>query len=246
MVSYRLLDEFRKLFEGQRYLHRISTSGDFVAIHLFEDLYSIAKSNRLKSRIDEGSRVLNAQNRRRGIQARRGDGTFGELIPHETPTTDPGYAVARGPIATVEIGCEVKILAKAMIKQIDRVIGDLVKQVAQFRRGAGNPICIGVVGVNHANAYTSYEGDREWPTDGTGRYRHPVQEASDAESRLVSQAKPNFDEFLVLRFRASNQPPYQFDWLDLRSTELDYGAILTRISREYDRRFRNGNGHGDE
>jgi hypothetical protein len=245
-MSYRLLDEFRRLFEGQRYLHRRSTSGDFVAIHLFEDLYSIAKSKRLKSRIDERSRVLNAQNRRRGIQARRGDGTFGELIPHETSITDPGYAVARGTIATVEIGCEVKILAKAMIKQIDRVIGDLVKQVAQFRRGAGNPICVGVVGVNHAESYTSYEKDREWPTDGSASYRHPVQEASEAQSRLLIQARPSFDEFLVLRFRATNRPPYTFDWLDLRSTELDYGAILTRISREYDRRFRNGNGHGGE
>lgn len=245
-MSYRLLDEFRKLFEGQRYLHRDSTRGDFVAIHLFEDLYSIAKSKHLKSRIDEGSRVLNAQNRRRGVQARRGDGTFGELIPNEPAITDSGYAVARGPIATVEIGCEVKILAKAMIKQIDRVIGDLVKQVTHFKRGAGNPICVAVVGVNHADAYTGYEKDREWPTDGTASYRHPAQEAPAAESRLLIQAKPSFDEFLVLRFKASNQLPYKFEWLDLRSTELDYGAILTRISREYDRRFRNGNGHRDE
>ena len=56
--------------------------------------------------------------------------------------TDAGYLVARGPIATVEIGIEVKILAKAMIKQIDRVINDLRNQVVQFKRGGGNPICI--------------------------------------------------------------------------------------------------------
>jgi hypothetical protein len=37
----------------------------------------------------------------------------------------------------------------------------------------------------------------------------------------------------ILRFRASNQPPYAFEWLDLKATSLDYGAILTRISREY-------------
>ena len=55
-------------------------------------------------------------------------------------------------------------------------------------------------------------------------------------------ARPSFDEFLILRFRASNQPPYAFEWLDLKATSLDYGAILTRISREYNRRFRNGNG----
>jgi hypothetical protein len=56
------------------------------------------------------------------------------------------------------------------------------------------------------------------------------------------QAKPSFDEFLVLRFRATNQPPYSFEWLDFDATNLDYGAILTRISREYTRRFQNGNG----
>jgi hypothetical protein len=242
-VSYRLLDEFQRLFNGKRYLHRQSTSGDLVAAHLFEDLGAIAKSKLLQSRIDERSRVLNTQNLRRGIKARRGDGTFGELIPNVEPLIETGYVVGRGPIATVEIGCEVKILAKAMIKQIDRVIGDLVKQVAQFRHGAGNPICVGIVGVNHADTYTSYEGERAWPTDGTGKYKHPVQEASEAESRLLIQAKPSFDEFLILRFRARNEPPYVFEWLDLRSTGLDYGAILTRISREYERRFRNGNGH---
>jgi hypothetical protein len=240
-VPYRLLDEFRKLFERKRYLHRVSTSGDFVATHLFEDLHDIGKSKLLQARIEERTRVVNAQNRRRGIQARRGDGTFGELIPNVEAIYDPEYAVARGPIATVEIGCEVKILAKAMIKQIDRVIGDLVKQVGQFKRGAGNPICVGIVGINHAASYTSYEGKRAWPTDGTSHYRHPIQEASDAESRLLIQARPSFDEFLILRFRATNRRPYVFEWLDLLATELDYGAILTRISREYDRRFRNGN-----
>jgi hypothetical protein len=54
----------------------------------------------------------------------------------------------------------------------------------------------------------------------------------------VTQAKPSFDEFLVLRYRATNAEPYPFSWADLKATELDYGAILTRISREYDRRFR--------
>jgi hypothetical protein len=55
------------------------------------------------------------QNKRKGIEARRGDGTFGELILGERAVVDPGYKVARGPVANVEIGVEVKILAKAMI-----------------------------------------------------------------------------------------------------------------------------------
>jgi hypothetical protein len=241
-VSYRLLDEFRKLFEGKRYLHRDATRGDFVAMHLFEDLYTVAKSKLFNSRIEQHSRVLNVQNLRRGVQARRGDGTFGESIPNTNPIIDPGYTVARGPVATLEIGCEVKILAKAMIKQIDRVIGDLVKQVGHFKHGSGTPICVGIVGMNHATSYVSYEGDRAWPTDGTSRYRHPVQEATEAEARLLTQARPSFDEFLLLRFRATNEEPYRFEWLDLNSTELDYGAILTRIAREYNRRFKNGNG----
>ena len=55
----------------------------------------------------------------------------------------------------------------------------------------------------------------------------------------MAQAKPSFDEFLILRYRATNAEPYDFEWVDLPATVLDYGAILTRISREYDRRFRN-------
>jgi hypothetical protein len=243
-LSYRLLDTFQATFQGQRYIHRDSSRGDFVAIQLYEDLHSVAKSATYRSRVKAKERVLNVQNRRRGIAARRGDGTFGELIPGGPVIEDPGFVVARGPVATVEIGVEVKILAKAMIKQIDRVIGDLVKQVAHFRRGAGTPICVGVVGINRALVCTGYEGDRAFTTDGK-KHKHPFQEAEDAEARLVAQAKPSFDEFLILRYRATNAEPYGFEWLDLKATELDYGAILTRISREYDRRFRNGRGDED-
>jgi hypothetical protein len=95
------------------------------------------------------SRVLNIQNKRKGVDARRSDGTFGELIVGEEPQVDPGYKVARGPVATVEVGVEVKILAKAMIKQIDRVKSDLAHQVQNFKRKAGSshPICVAVVGI---------------------------------------------------------------------------------------------------
>jgi hypothetical protein len=140
-VEFRLLAEFSRLFKGQIYRHRASNQGDFVAIHLYEDLLTINRSQRyIDAVLNRRDRVLNIQNRRRGIRARRGDATFGEIIPGEPPVIEPGYAVGRGPIATVEIGVEVKILAKAMIKQIDRVINDLWNQVTQFRRGGGNPI----------------------------------------------------------------------------------------------------------
>ncbi len=57
-------------------------------------------------------------------------------------------------------------------------------------------------------------------------------------------AAPSYEHFLVLRYGASNVEPYAFGWVDLKNTELDYAAILTRICREYDRRFRNGGAEG--
>ncbi len=188
-----------------------STHGDFVAQFLYEDLLAIGKSEAYDRRVKQRQRVVNVQNRRRGVAARRGDGTLGELIPDADPIEDAGYQVARGPVATVEIGIEGKILAKAMIKQIDRVIGDC--------------------------GYQHCKGRRAFRTDGK-KHKHPCQEAVQAEAHLKEKAQPKFDEFLFLRYRATNSKPYDFEWVDRRATELDYGAILTRISREYDRRFR--------
>lgn len=236
-MEYRLLEAFRATFAGKRYIHRDSSLGDLIAMQLYEDLYRVGRSTLLQERIDGRERVLNVQNLRRGIRARRGDGTFGELVPDVEPIEDQGYRVARGPIATVEVGAEVKILAKAMIKQIDRVIGDLVKQVGQFKRGAGDPVCIGIVGINSAQVARGYEGDRDFTTDGK-KNKHPYQEAAEAERRIVEQAQPSFNEFLFLRYRATNIEPFPFEWVDFTRTSEEYGAVLIRISREYDRRFR--------
>jgi hypothetical protein len=185
--------------------------------------------------VDSRSRVLNAGNKTVGVPRRRGDGTFGELVPAAAATGVPEFAVARGPVATIEIGVETKILAKAMIKQVDRVVGDLIRQTQEFRKRGGNPICVGIVGVNFADIYNSFEGTREFLTDGKGR-RHPRQEAEAAISRLV-EARPHFDEFLVLRFAATNMPPYPFSFPDAQTIKMEYSALLTRVSREYDRRF---------
>jgi hypothetical protein len=207
-------------------------------MHLYEDLIGINRSPKLiEATVERKDRVLNVQNKRRGVAARRGDGTFGEIIPGETAIVDSGYRVARGPIATVEIGVEVKILAKAMIKQIDRVTNDLRNQVVQFKRGGGNPICAAVIGINQAESVVGYEGDRAFPTTGTGDFLHPFQEAPEAERRLRSEAEPEFDEFLVLRFKATNAPPYPFEWVNYRETELDYAAALSRICSRYQQRF---------
>jgi hypothetical protein len=158
------------------------------------------------------------------------------LSPTALALTETGLLVARGEIANIEIGAETKILAKAMIKQIDRVIGDLMRQVEEFKRTGGRPICVGIVGINCATTYTSYEGQREWPTDGK-KHKHPVQEASEAERRLADRAKSSFDEFLTLRFRATNVDPFPFEWVDFEQTAKEYGALLVRVSREYDTRF---------
>lgn len=236
--EYRLLTEFRRLFEGKIYKHRDSSQGDFVAMHLYEDLIAIDRSPKLiEATVHRKDRVLNAQNKRRGVAARRGDGTFGEIIPGETAITDPGYLVPRGPIATVEIGIEVKILAKAMIKQIDRVITSLRDQVVQFKRGGGHPICVALIGINQAESTIGYEGDRPFPTTGKQGFLHPFQEAAEAERRLRAEAAPEYDEFVVLRFKATNGPRYPFEWADYNETRLDYGAALSRLSARYQQRF---------
>lgn len=232
----RLLDTFRGLFEGQPYLHRKSNLGDLVAVEFYEDLVAVNKSTKLPQRIIDHDRVINLKNVAVGRSARRGDGTLGELVPAAVAIVEKGFIVARGPIANIEIGAETKILAKAMIKQIDRVIGDLKRQVEMFRQQGGRPICVGFVGVNYADHYISYEGERSYPTDGK-KYKHPIQEAADAESRLKAQAATAFDEFLILRFRATNEPPYPFVWQDYQKLQLEYNALLTRVSREYDQRF---------
>jgi hypothetical protein len=235
-MEFRLLNEFRGLFEGRRYLHRNSSLGDWVALHLFEDLVALGRSSRLLANVEAGRSVVALQNKARGIKARRGDGTFGELIPGQIAIAQGGFAIRRGPVATVEIGAEVKILAKAMIKQIGRVKTVLGNQVAHFNKGGGKPICVAIVGINHAQVATSYEGDRIWKTDGS-KHKHPYQEANEAERRLRDEVSPLFDEFVVLRFRARNEQPYPFEWVDRAATDQDYGASLVRVSRLYDERF---------
>lgn len=232
-MGYKLLDAFRELFEGKVFLHRNSTQGDRVAIQFFEDLYSLGRSEKYLRRVSSGLSVLNVANTRVGVSARRGDGSFGEIVPGETPISVSSNIVKRGPIATIEIGIEVKIVQKAMIRQIGRVISDLKDQVVHFRSKRGSPITLAVVGINHAQRYVSYERDKAWPTTGRGKYKHPYQEAAEAAQRLTTLAAPFYDEFLLLHFVAENDDPYRFTWVDKRKTEQDYGAILARVSNSY-------------
>ncbi len=235
-MKYRLLNAFRSLFEGTKYEHRKSNLGDYVASFLYEDLFELGRSAKLVDRVRAGRAALNTANVTVGRQSRRGDGTFGEVVPGVAVVAIPEFRVPRSRIAAVEIGAVTKILAKAMIKQIDRVINDLKTQVVHFRASNSRAICVGIVGINYADRYVSFEGQRKFATDGK-KYKHPIQEANDAESRLVQLAKPAFDEFILLRFQATNSPPYPFAWLAVLETQVEYAAALVRVSREYESRF---------
>ena len=236
-MNYKLLEQFRKLFEGAKYRHRKSNLGDQVASFLYEDLFDLGLSQKYVAAVSSKSRVLNRKNQPVGSSARRGDGTFGERLPHIVAVTIPDHTVAIGQVANVEIGAEVKVLAKAMIKQLDRVGTDMINQLKEFKTHGGNPICVGIVGVNYAPRYTSYEGRKAWKTTGKGSHKHPVQEAQSAEDRLRQRVASAFDDFIVIRFVAENVPPYKFGWVNYSQTEDQYGAALVRISRKYDQLF---------
>jgi hypothetical protein len=235
-VTYKLLDRFRDLFQGTEYRHRRSNLGDQVASYLYDDLFTLARSSKFVTTVRTQSHVINVANVAVGRTARRGDGTFGERVPSVGAATVPEHLVSFGSVATVDVGIEVKILAKAMIKQIDRVGTDMINQASEFRRHGGRPICIGIVGINHATSYTSFEGDRVWPTDGR-KTPHPFQEAHQAEYRLLPRIRDDFDEVIVLRYIATNVEPFPFSWLNTTDTESQYSASLLRISREYELRF---------
>ena len=55
MIEYRLLTEFRKLFDGKRYIHRASNLGDFVAMHLYEDLAALNRSDKYTASLRENA-----------------------------------------------------------------------------------------------------------------------------------------------------------------------------------------------
>lgn len=236
MAEYKLLEQLERTFRAGPYRHRNPNLGNRIADYLFEDLYELGASGKLRERIDSGRRVLNPKNVSPGIHARRGDGSFGPPVPGFQPSRVAGFLIARGLTAEVEIGAEVKILAKAMIKQIDRVMNDLQSQAAHFRQKSPTAITVGIVAINFADHYTSLEGSRQYPTDGSAANPHPAQEAPKAELRLRG-IEDRFDEFLQIGFRATNEPPYPFELVAPNKVRQEYGSILVRLSREYDRRF---------
>src|ERR1051325_6071802 len=113
MLQFSLLNTFRDLFKGTQYKHRDSSLGDLVASQLYEDLVTLGKSEKLVGRVRTHERVVNLANKAVGRPSRRGDGTFGELVPTAIAITEAGLLVSRGEVANIEIGAETKILARS-------------------------------------------------------------------------------------------------------------------------------------
>ena len=135
-------------------------------------------------------------------------------------------------MAEPRIGSEVKIIAKSQQKQIDRVINDLDGFARRMKALNKRCINIAIVGVNHEPDYEGHEGQRI--------FRHTLREREPEQvtARLAEELAGLYDELLVFPFLATNQPPYHFDWLDGPSADLDYGAALSRVGEQYQRRFR--------
>ncbi len=234
MPTFKLLAQFEKTFSDGPYLHRNSQLGNRIADFLFDDLYALDPSSQLHADMDSRRIALNPRGVSPGLKARRGDGSLGPVLPGYIPRPYEGHEVLIAPTAEVDMGAEVKILAKAMIKQIDRVISDLCGQSREFKTKSPDAIAVGIVGINVASRYVSFEGARQYPT---GQYGpHPFQEAAEAERRLLASAEPCYREFLVLPFRATNEPPFEFAWVRPSETRDRYAAVLSRLTREYGRR----------
>ena len=73
--------------------------------------------------------------------------------------------------------------------------------------------------------------------DGCPCLCRPVDEAVEAIKRLTDEVRPQYDEMIVLRYKATNERPFLFEWVDLAATQRDYATVLTKISREYQQRF---------
>lgn len=229
---FNLLTAFERVFRSNVYRHRVSTMGDSVAVYLYEDLVALDQSPKLISRVKDGELAVNIGNQIKGKKGRRGDGTFGRVVPGQSLISDPEFVVPRGLVANLEVGTEVKIGATKLIAQVDRVMNDLSKQANIFTAHNPNAIKVGIVGVNFASTYTGHEGERQFIAK-----TPPAREAADFARRIEDKVGPHYDELLILRFQATNNPPYEFDWVNPQETAQLYGSALVRISAEYERRF---------
>lgn len=232
--KFRLLEAFRTTFAGTVYKHRDSTLGNKIGRQLFEDLLALQVSIGYKEHAQQGAGLVNIGGKIHTPRAiRRNDSVFGKPPAGVTITLPrPGFMVAEGPVADPRVGCEVKILAKSQQKQIDRVINDLEGFALRMNSLTRECINVAVVGVNEESDYVGHEGER------TFKHRLRDEEPGIIVAKLRERLLDRYNELLVVRFKATNQPPYPFTWVDAQRVEIDYGAALTRVGNLYQSRFR--------
>jgi len=233
--SFKLLAAFEALFRGTVYKHRSSTLGNLVASHLYEDLYDHGNSHAFNERVTGGQCVVNVEGSTRGVKARRGDGTFGAIVPSSVPVRVQGFTVLQGMVAMTHIGAEFKIIATAHLKQIDRVLNDLTGSATSLKEKSAQAITVGFAAVNYSERWTGMEGTRSFPVE--RKPQRALEASEDTSRRLLQFARPAFDEFVLLKFRATNQEPFPFSWLNAAGTAADYGAALVRVAALYEKRF---------
>jgi len=124
--EFRLLAIFRAQFLGRIYRHRSSGIGNRIGRELFEDLFGHEVSVAYSQHVLSGVTVADSSGRIAGRKVlRRNDTMFGRLPAGQNGHIRQGFNIPEGPIASPRIGCEVKIIAKDPLSQIDRVISDL-------------------------------------------------------------------------------------------------------------------------
>lgn len=233
---YKALERFEEMFRQGPYLHRRSNLGNEVAALVPEDLLDLAASPKLVNAVRERTLVVGRHGSVKGKPGRRGDVMFGRIVPGTAATQVSQRAIARGLVAVGHLGVEVKILAQrqAMLKQIDRVINDLANQARTFRK---HPQCmtVAIVGVNYSERYVGYEGKRTFPRQVSPDVAN--RESDQACQRISIENRKDYDELLILRFSASNEPPFDFEWLNKEDTQHSYASALARLSSLYEQRF---------
>ena len=233
--KFRLLETFKTTFEGKFYKHRNPTLGNKIGRTLFEDLLQYEVSIRYKNHVVQGRGVVNLGGKIRTPKTiRRNDSIF-EKPPAGEALQPPneGFSVPEGSVAEPRISCEVKIMAKSQQKQIDRVISDLDNFALRMKSLNRKCINVAIIGINHESDYISREGRRPF------KHKLREQEPTTVREKLLRQlSEKKYDEILILEFRATNQKPYPFHWLDAGAVDLDYGAALTRIGERYQERFK--------
>jgi hypothetical protein len=233
--DFKLLAAFENVFHHNVYKHRQSTVGNAVAAQLYEDMFDDGTSGKFQSRILSGRCVVNVEGSTRGVKVRRGDGTFGAIVSGADSVRMPGCHVARGMVALTQIGAESKFVATAHLKQIDRVINDLTGSAKSLKAKSPSAITVGLAAVNYSEHWTGMEGARSFPVQRTSK--RAQAESDETCRRLIELAAPAFDELILLRFRATNQPPFPFAWIDPSGIAADYGAALVRLGSLYETRF---------